>query len=323
MKDLQASDEPKTLYQKMAFTVTFYTGTLFPEFLGNSHWNHITDNLILGALPIATEISGMGNHRDKIIADCQARGNELGAVYSIVNDFEIKGENLGLTPVSPEDWKAKNVNHVLVPMDDFGGNMDINVMKKHVDDMHEVIESGKSVYVHCKAGKGRSFSFIVAYLLMSTDMDVTQIFGYLREKRPQVSPGKGQFELIEKFRAEFCPHKAPLDMNSKVFESYRKGWKGKVNNLKNGLINAFGAINPFGATPAEQSSAVIPNAPAKNMVQEVPPTLLVDKKRKASTQNPAKRQKRVVIDLTNDEIDERKPEPQVRSSERLRKRSLV
>ncbi len=313
MKDLQASDEPKTLYQKMAFTVTFYTGTLIPEFLGNTHWNYITDKLILGALPIATEISGMGNHRDRIMEACEANGSELGAVYSIVNHFEIKGENLGLTPVSPEDWKAKNVNHVLVPMDDFGGDMDINLMKKHVDDMQEVIESGKTVYVHCKAGKGRSFSFVVAYLLMNTDMDVTQIFGYLREKRPQVSPGKGQFNLIEKFRAKFCPHKASLDMNSKEFESYRKGWKAKVNNLKNGLVNAIGSINPFGANPAEQSPAVNSNVPA--IIVEAPPALLVDKKRKASTQNPAKRQKRVVIDLTNDDTDI----PKVRRSERLRK----
>src|SRR5574338_1306639 len=114
MKDLQTSDEPKTWFQKMAFSVTFYTGTLWPEFLGNSHWNHITDNLVLGALPIASEISGMGNHRDKIMADCQAKGNELGAVYSIVNSFEIKGENLGLIPVSADVWKAKNVNYMLV-----------------------------------------------------------------------------------------------------------------------------------------------------------------------------------------------------------------
>ncbi len=317
MKDLQAADEPKTLYQKMAFTVTFYTGTLIPEFLGNTHWNHITDNLILGALPIATEISGMGNHRDKIMEACEAKGSELGAVYSIVNHFEIKGENLGLTPVSPEDWKAKNVNHVLVPMDDFGGNIDIHLMKKHVDDMHEVIKSGKSVYVHCKAGKGRSFSFVVAYLLINTDMDVTQIFGFLREKRPQVSPGKGQFNLIEKFRAEFCPHKAPLDMNSKEFESYRKGWKSTVKNLTNGLVSVFGSINPFSANSAEKSPAVNENVPANIMVEEGPPTLLVQK-RKASTQNPAKRQKRVVTDLTNDEMDK----PQVRRSERLRKQSM-
>ena len=318
MKDLQTSDEPKTLFQKFIFPVSFYTGTLFPELLGNSHWSHITDNLILGALPIATEISGMGNHRDKIIEACQVKGNELGAVYSIVNHFEIKGENLGLTPVSPEDWRAKNVNHVLVPMDDFGGDMDINVMKKHVDDMHTVIESGKSVYVHCKAGKGRSFSFIVSYLLMHSDMNVTEIFGYLREKRPQVSPGKGQFNLIEKFRAEFCPHKAPLDMNSKEFESYRKDWKSKAKRMQNSFTNMLSNVNwsfnPIGTSQAEQAPAANPNVPAPVNIEEAQPTLLVDKKRKASTQNAAKRQKREVIDLTFDDMDE----PKVRRSERLR-----
>lgn len=319
MKDQHSNEEPKTFYQKMLFPVTFYTGTLIPEFLGNSHWNHITDNLILGALPIATEISGMGNHRDKIMAACQEKGHELGAVYSIVNHFEIRGENLGLTPVSPEDWNAKNVKHVLVQMDDFGGDIDINVMKKHIDDIHEMIESGKSVYVHCKAGKGRSFTIIVAYLLMHTDMSVTQIFGYLREKRPQVSPGSAQFELIETFRSTFCPHKAPLDKSSPEFQSYRKDWGSSVNRVKNSLANLFlsvnGSFNP--SAPKNVEPAIV--APEENMVEEAQPTLVI--KRKASSKNAAKRQKLIDSEFMNNDIVEPIPEPKVRSSKRLRNKT--
>ncbi len=318
MKDKPKAEEPKTFFQKMLFPVTFYSGTLLPEFLGNSHWNHITDNLILGALPIATEVSGMGNHRDKIIAACEEKGRPLGAVYSIVNPFEIKGENLGLTPVSPEDWQAKNVKHTLIPMDDFGGNIDINLLKNIVDDMHQVIESGKSVYVHCKAGKGRSFTIIIAYLLMHSDMNVTQIFGYIREKRPQVSPGSAQLELIEMFRAAFCQHKAPLDKNSIEFQSYRKDWKSTVariqSSMGNMLSNANWSFKPTGADTPAQS---IP-APVDVVVEEAPPTLVI--KRKASTQNAAKRQKREVADEAYDDVNESKPETIVRSSKRLQNR---
>lgn len=305
MNEFDKNDKPKTLSQKIAFPVTFYTATLLPEMLfGYEHWNHITDKLILGALPIATETNGMGNHRDKIMEACIAKGSELGGVFSIVNEFEIKGENLGLIPVSPEDWKEKNVHHALVPMDDFGGKIDISVVKKQVDEMHKIIESGKSVYVHCKAGKGRSFSFIVAYLLMHSDMDVTQIFGHIREKRPQVSPGSAQLILIERFRSTYCPHKAPLDKNSVHFQSYRKDWKSKVNRLTTGFVNAVSAFNPFGSTHASETKPAVvnsvPNAvQAIAVVEESAPTLILSKRKTSSVESSAKRQK-LTVDADDD-----------------------
>jgi hypothetical protein len=226
MKDSASKPASPGIGYKIAFPLTFYFGTLLPEALPKSnHWNKICDGLILGALPIATSVLGYGNHAEKIINECNKDGRPLGAVYSVVNPFEIKGEGLGfLKPVSPECWKSKKVNHHLIPMDDFGGNIDLKQVKATVDDMHKQIESGRSVYVHCKAGKGRSFTFVVCYLLMHTNLNVTEIFALIRKQRPQVSPSNAQFETIEKFRQKYCPNKAPLNKDSLHFQSYRKDW---------------------------------------------------------------------------------------------------
>lgn len=225
-------------WQRISFVVTFYTGTLLPEILPfKKHWNEIINGLYLGALPIATQFAGRGNHGEKIIQQCHLQGRELGAVYSILNSFEIEGKGLGLKPVSPDFWKSKGVKHHLVPMDDFGGNIDIKKIKTIVDDMHKVISEGGSIYVHCKAGKGRSFSFIAAFLLLNTHLDVTQVLALIYKHRSQVSPSNAQLQLIERFRQAYCPHKAPLNTNSKYFQPYRKDWWHYGNNaIFHGLL---------------------------------------------------------------------------------------
>lgn len=219
-----------TFRQRIEFVISFYAATLLPEIIPSSkHWNKICDGLILGALPIQTQFMGFGDHGNKIRQACNVDGKPLGAVYSIVNPFEIKGQGLGLKPVSSEYWQANGVKHHLIPMDDFGGNIDIKKVKEIVDDMANEIKSGKSIYIHCKAGKGRSFTFVACYLLMYTDLDVTQVFALMRKQRHQVSPGKAQLDLIEKFRAQYCPHKAPLNLNSKSVQSYRKDFASYIN----------------------------------------------------------------------------------------------
>merc|ERR1711971_1351686 len=49
--------------------------------------------------------------------------------------------------------------------------------------IHECLINGGKVLVHCKAGKSRSVSLVVAYLMVVTNYGCQQLVGYVRSKR--------------------------------------------------------------------------------------------------------------------------------------------
>jgi hypothetical protein len=204
------------IFQKITFSSTFYLGTILPELLTISsstrqlnHWNEIIDGLFLGALPIETEFLSLGNDGVKIMNECKIKNRTLGLVTSVMNQFEFNGEGLiFLKPISREFWESKNVEHLLKPMDDFGGNIQIEEIKETVDRWKVIIDQGKCVYVHCKAGKGRSFTFLAAYLLLNTDLSLQQIFNLIKRQRPQISPNLSQYKTLHWFRKAYSQDKS-------------------------------------------------------------------------------------------------------------------
>ncbi len=54
-----------------------------------------------------------------------------------------------------------------------------------VDYIHKcIVSNGKSVLVHCKAGKQRSASVIAAYIMKFGEVDIDKAVYYIRTKRP-------------------------------------------------------------------------------------------------------------------------------------------
>jgi len=61
--------------------------------------------------------------------------------------------------------------------------VDIN---QAVDFIHRNASSGKVTYIHCKAGRGRSTTIVLCYLVKYKKMKPETAFEYVRSKRARV-----------------------------------------------------------------------------------------------------------------------------------------
>jgi hypothetical protein len=181
--------------------------------------------LFLGGLPIESSIwwiwKWFGDHAEKLNAQCQAQGHNLGLVVSMVRSYEAEGSGLMVYPVSSEGWAKRGVEHAWHPMEDFTVNIEFEELKDIVDSIHRRRTKGigpevdaepdgrKGVYVHCKAGVGRSLLVTWAYLVLHCDMTVDAAETLLRQKRPQVAITSTRRDYIRQFAAHYLGD-APL-----------------------------------------------------------------------------------------------------------------
>lgn len=156
-------------------------------------YNKITENIYLGRLPLK-------NNNDHIAL--QKEG--IGAVLSVVEVFENHSLGIFSDPVTPDDWKALGVEHMQVETPDFHP-LKVESFEKGVEFIASQVKLGKKVYVHCKAGRGRSAAMVVAALrkkqpeLFATTKECV---AFVKGCRPLVSLRQDKIDSIEAYLAK-------------------------------------------------------------------------------------------------------------------------
>lgn len=129
---------------------------------GKERWMHVvheteTENgkgkLYLGGIPL---------HNYDHVEDFKSRG--IKEVVSLVEPFEQQSKTLGGSPVSHADWEDAGIRQTLIPTSDFNP-VPAEKLVQAVDLIHSALSRGENVYVHCKAGRGRSATAVICYLL--------------------------------------------------------------------------------------------------------------------------------------------------------------
>ncbi|CAD6214028.1 unnamed protein product [Miscanthus lutarioriparius] len=130
-------------------------------------------------------------------------GLYLGSVGAAFNKEALKSLNIthilivarSLDPVFPAEFNYKKIEVLDSPDTD---------LLKHSDEcfsfIDEAISSGGNVLVHCFAGRSRSVTIVVAYLMKKYQMSLESALSLVRSKRPQVAPNEGFISQLENFQ---------------------------------------------------------------------------------------------------------------------------
>lgn len=207
---------PNSTKEQFIFWFTFNVVTNGPrtwigQFIYNKRnwWDEVISGLLLGAIPI------VDYEHEALPEQCRLKGRALTRVVSCCSHSELKGEGLNVTPVSPQFWAERNIRQDHLAMADFTGMIPaehsseltpeaqelqcIEKIHQSIRNMHDDLKNGNSVYVHCKAGRGRSVLVVICYLIFFKNMTPHDATEFTRSKRPEISLSSVQIAFILKY----------------------------------------------------------------------------------------------------------------------------
>lgn len=141
-------------------------------------WDWIDEFVLLGAIPFRSDVT---------------RLKKLGvsAVITLNEPHET------LVPTS--FYEDHEIRHLVLPTRDYMYAPSLSDICRAVDFIYENASSGKSTYVHCKAGRGRSTTIVICYLVKYKQMMPDEAYGYVKAIRPRVLLAAAQWQAVQQF----------------------------------------------------------------------------------------------------------------------------
>jgi|JI9StandDraft_2_1071091.scaffolds.fasta_scaffold100894_2 atypical dual specificity phosphatase len=171
-------DLPDWLAQ-LLYWPTFLWNYLLGRILHVRHWwDQVDDGLWLGAVPLR---------------DDAKRFKELG-ISGVVNMCD---EYAG--PV--KEYQQEDIEQLYLPTVDFHPPT-LEMIERGVEFIHRHVTQGGSVYVHCKAGRARSATVVLCYLVAYKNMTPQAAQQHLLEKRPHINPLIYERAVVKDFVAK-------------------------------------------------------------------------------------------------------------------------
>jgi atypical dual specificity phosphatase len=155
-----------------------------PEF---RWWDEIDQFVLLGAVPFPKDVPRL-------------KRLGVGGVITLNEPYE--------TLVPSSLYHDYGIDHLVIPTRDYlfaPSFVDIN---RAVDFIHMNATCGKTTYVHCKAGRGRSTTIVLCYLVEYKHMTPIGALEYVRSKRPRVLLAPSQWKAVQEYKQQRLASKA-------------------------------------------------------------------------------------------------------------------
>ncbi|XP_050528990.1 phosphatidylglycerophosphatase and protein-tyrosine phosphatase 1 isoform X2 [Daktulosphaira vitifoliae] len=166
--------------------VTFYPTLLYNVFMEKvtqrNWYDRVDEHVLLGALPF--------RHMSQKLVDEE----NVRCIISMNESYELEH----FTPL-PEEWKKMGVEHCQLSTRDIFETPSHDNLIKGVSKMESFTKNGKSVYVHCKAGRTRSATLVGCYLMHKYNWTPQQAIEKIASKRPHIWLRSQQLESLDKY----------------------------------------------------------------------------------------------------------------------------
>lgn len=165
---------------RLIFYPTLLWNVVLGRWLKLRNWRDpIDDHVVLGAFPFSKDVSELA-----------AEG-----VKAVVNTCE---EYAG----PQKEYARYGIEQMRMPTIDFTHPSFVDV-NRAVDFIQENVDAGKTVYIHCKAGRGRSATVAICWLMKSKQISADAAQKWLIEKRPHVNHHLPSRPVVQEFERKF------------------------------------------------------------------------------------------------------------------------
>ena len=150
----------------------------------------------------------------------------LGSVLNAWDKWELQSDNIshvlccakGLKAYFPETFEYKLLDLYDIPSED--------IVRYFYDAIKFIDSATRNVFVHCKVGKSRSASNVIAYLMYNEKKRYDDVFSYVRKHRWIAYPNSGFREQLKNLDVYFLKSNYDLEglkgMTKKSLEEWVK-----------------------------------------------------------------------------------------------------
>lgn len=171
------------IYKACDFYIRLFYDLFMHDPINRPWWSDIDENIILGALPHHEK-----DHLQKL------KNKNVKGVITLNTNYELSPSIVG-NPVTPEDWKNKSIIHKQIKIED-RTCPSLSSINESLEFINNIISNHKNskIYVHCKAGKGRSVVIVLCYLMKKNSWNLSQALDFLKTKRKHIHPNQYQLQ---------------------------------------------------------------------------------------------------------------------------------